>query len=72
MDNTDGAPFPRGYSDELRHHSIFEHVVLELLDGFNVARIPNPEGQITQKGANIAGWCVYVPSKGALDAFYAC
>ena len=52
----DGQPFLRGYTRELGQYGISEHEFIGLLDAINVAIIPNPENQIFQKGANIAGW----------------
>lgn len=52
----DGQPFLRGYSDELMLRGISEQTLLAILDDINVAIIPNPEVQIFQKGASIAGW----------------
>lgn len=58
IDYQDGSPFLRGYSDELRYYGVTERVYFEALDAINVARIPNPENQIFQKGAGIAGFFV--------------
>lgn len=52
----DGQPFLRGYSRELSRYGVSEQEFIRLLDAINVAIIPNPENQIFQKGANIAGW----------------
>ncbi|EED17477.1 hypothetical protein TSTA_113030 [Talaromyces stipitatus ATCC 10500] len=52
----DGQPFLRGYSDELQLYNISFNQFMQALDAINVAIIPNPEAQIFQKGANIAGW----------------
>lgn len=49
-------PFLRGYTRELSRYGISEQEFTGLLDAINVAIIPNPENQIFQKGANIAGW----------------
>lgn len=49
-------PFLRGYTRELGQYGISEQEFMGLLDAINVAIIPNPENQIFQKGANIAGW----------------
>lgn len=54
----DGAPFLRGYSNELRRRGISSRQFFEVLDAINIAIIPNPENQIFQKGASIAGWFV--------------
>lgn len=54
----DGKPFMRGYSDELQHYGIEERQFIQILDTVNKAIIPNPENQIFQKAANIAGWFV--------------
>lgn len=52
----DGQPFLRGYANELVRYGISEGGFIRLVDAINVAIIPNPENQIFQKGANIAGW----------------
>lgn len=52
----DGQPFLRGYATELVRYGISESDFFRLIDAINVAIIPNPENQIFQKGANIAGW----------------
>lgn len=52
----DGQPFIRGYSEHLQQYGISKPTFIEILDAINVAIIPNPEMQIFQKGANIAGW----------------
>lgn len=52
----DGQPFLRGYASELVRYGISESDFIRLVDTINVAIIPNPENQIFQKGANIAGW----------------
>ncbi|KAJ5218504.1 uncharacterized protein N7498_000603 [Penicillium cinerascens] len=49
-------PFLRGYTMELSQYGISEHEFIGLLDAINVAIIPNPEHQIFQKGANMAGF----------------
>jgi hypothetical protein len=54
----DGAPFLRGYSDELAPFGIREREFFEVIDAINIAIVPSPENQIFQKGANIAGWFV--------------
>lgn len=54
----DGKPFLRGYGDELRRYGIEERDFINILDTVNKAVIPNPENQIFQKAANIAGWFV--------------
>ncbi|KAF4341233.1 hypothetical protein FBEOM_4832 [Fusarium beomiforme] len=51
-----GEPFLRGYSSELNRYGITRDQFVEVLDTVNVARTPNPEAQLFQKGANIAGW----------------
>ncbi|KAJ5986051.1 hypothetical protein N7451_010416 [Penicillium sp. IBT 35674x] len=56
----DGQPFLRGYADELGRYGISEGEFIRLVDAINVAIIPNPENQIFQKGANIAGWFMWV------------
>lgn len=52
----DGSPFLRGYSHELDRYGITEQQFIRVVDAVNVAIIPNPEAQLFQKGANIAGW----------------
>lgn len=54
----DGQPFLRGYNSQLAQYGIFEKDFLRLVDAINVAIVPNPENQIFQKGASIAGWFV--------------
>ncbi|UKZ73746.1 hypothetical protein TrVFT333_001396 [Trichoderma virens FT-333] len=54
----DGQPFLRGYSQELRRYNITMEDFIQVVDSINIAIIPNPENQIFQKGANIAGWFV--------------
>lgn len=56
----DGQPFLRGYSNELQQYNISFDDFMRTLDAINVAIIPNPENQIFQKGANIAGFFVWV------------
>ena len=56
----DGQPFLRGYSDELRQYGISKSEFIGILDAVNVAIIPNPEVQIGQKAARIAGFFVLV------------
>lgn len=51
-----GHPFLRGYSDELARYGISDADFVAILDSINVAMVPNPENQIFQKGANIAGF----------------
>lgn len=45
----DGAPFARGYTDELRRYGITEADFIGIVDAINVAMVPNPEVQIFQK-----------------------
>ncbi|KAJ5710332.1 hypothetical protein N7488_004488 [Penicillium malachiteum] len=52
----DREPFLQGYANELRQYGISERDFISLIDAINVTIIPNPENQIFQKGANIAGW----------------
>ncbi|GLI81851.1 hypothetical protein PoHVEF18_010243 [Penicillium ochrochloron] len=52
----DEQPFLRAYSSNLSQYGISELDFIKLIDAINVAIIPNPENQIFQKGANIAGW----------------
>lgn len=54
----DGQPFLRAYSDELRCRGISMEIFIAVLDDINVAIIPNPEVQIFQKTAKIAGFFV--------------
>lgn len=54
----EGQPFLRGYSEDLAHYGIYEMDFIDLVDAVNVAILPNPENQIFQKGASIAGWFV--------------
>jgi hypothetical protein len=54
----EGQPFLRGYSSDLASYGIYEVDFIALVDAVNVAILPNPENQIFQKGANIAGWFV--------------
>ncbi|KIW45764.1 hypothetical protein, variant 2 [Exophiala oligosperma] len=54
IDYRDGSPFLRAYSHELQLYGVSEHVFFEALDAINVARVPNPENQVFQTGANIA------------------
>jgi hypothetical protein len=54
----DGQRFLRGYTGQLAQYSISETDFIRIVDAINVASIPNPENQIFQKGANIAGWFV--------------
>lgn len=54
----DGQPFLRGYSGHLAQYDISETEFIRIVDAINVAIIPNPENQIFQKGASIAGWFV--------------
>lgn len=52
----DGQPFLRGYSCELEQYGISRTTFIGIIDAVNKAIVPNPEMQIFQKGANIAGW----------------
>lgn len=52
----DGQPFIRGYSHELLRYDIPRSAFICIVDAINTAIIPNPELQIFQKGANVAGW----------------
>jgi hypothetical protein len=52
----DGQPFLRGYSDDLSQYGIDKSRFMNVLDAVNVAIVPNPEAQIGQKAANIAGF----------------
>lgn len=52
----DGQPFVRGWNHQLAYYGISEAEFIGIVDAINVAIIPNPENQIFQKGANIAGW----------------
>lgn len=51
-----GEPFLRGYSSEISRYGITRDQFLQVVDEINLARTPNPEAQLFQKGANIAGW----------------
>jgi hypothetical protein len=52
----DGEPFLRGYSSDLGRYGVSEGEFIGLVDAINVSIVPNPENQIFQKGANIAGF----------------
>lgn len=54
----DGQPFLRGYSYDLERYDISKSAFISIIDAINVAITPNPELQIFQKGASIAGWFV--------------
>ena len=56
-----GVPFLRAYSDQLEHAGIPQRTFVEFLDALNVTIVPNPETQIANKAAGLAGWFVYVP-----------
>ncbi|KAF5567405.1 hypothetical protein FPHYL_3308 [Fusarium phyllophilum] len=53
-----GEPFLRGYSSEISRYGISRDQLLRVVDEINVARTPNPEVQLFQMGAGIAGWFV--------------
>ncbi|KAF5612402.1 uncharacterized protein FSUBG_1479 [Fusarium subglutinans] len=53
-----GEPFLRGYSSEISKHGISRDQFLRVVDEINVTRTPNPEVQLFQMGAGIAGWFV--------------
>ena len=53
-----GQPFLRGYSDELARFGLHIQEFMAVVDAINVAIVPNPENQIFQIGAIIAGWFV--------------
>ncbi|KAL9560984.1 hypothetical protein ACKAV7_014828 [Fusarium commune] len=59
-----GEPFLRGYSSEISIYGISRDQFLRVVDEINVARTPNPEAQLFQKGANIAGW--FVPGAASI------
>ncbi|KAM0080620.1 hypothetical protein ACKRZS_007209 [Fusarium odoratissimum] len=59
-----GEPFLRGYSSEISKYGISRDQFLRVVDEINVARTPNPEAQLFQKGANIAGW--FVPGAASI------
>lgn len=64
-----GIPFIRAYSDQLEDAGIPQRVFVEFLDALNVTVVPNPETQIANKAAGLAGWFVYVlPSCCANDS----
>ena len=54
----DGKPFLRAYSHELQEFGFSSSSFIQIVDAINVAIIPNPEMQIFQKGAGIAGFFV--------------
>ena len=54
----DGQPYLRAYSDDLQPYGISEQDFIDIVDALNIASIPNPEVQIFQKGARIAGFFV--------------
>lgn len=58
VDYGDGQPFLRAYSTELLRYNIPMRDFIRTIDAINVAIIPNPENQIFQKGATIAGFFV--------------
>jgi hypothetical protein len=51
-----GEHFLRGYSSEISRYGVPRDQLLRVIDEINIARTPNPEAQLFQKGANIAGW----------------
>ncbi|KAG5757786.1 hypothetical protein H9Q72_014071 [Fusarium xylarioides] len=53
-----GEPFLQGYSSEISRYGISRNQLLRVVDEINVARTPNPEVQLFQMGAGIAGWFV--------------
>ena len=53
-----GVPFIRAYSDQLEEAGISRRIFLDFLDALNVTVVPNPETQIVNKAAGIAGWFV--------------
>jgi hypothetical protein len=55
-----GVPFLRAYSDQLEDAGIPQRTFVEFLDALNVTIVPNPETQIANKAAGLAGWFVYV------------
>ena len=55
-----GVPFLRAYSDQLENAGIPQRAFVEFLDALNVTIVPNPETQIANKAAGLAGWFVYV------------
>ncbi|KAF4416353.1 hypothetical protein FACUT_12649 [Fusarium acutatum] len=59
-----GEPFLRGYSSEISRYGISRDQFLRAVDEINVARTPNPEAQLFQKGAGIAGW--FVPGAASI------
>ncbi|KAF2156337.1 hypothetical protein K461DRAFT_310817 [Myriangium duriaei CBS 260.36] len=64
INSGDGQPFLRGYSYQLERVGISEGMFIEVVDAINIAVIPNPEVQIFQKAASIAGW--FVPGSASL------
>jgi hypothetical protein len=53
-----GSPFLRGYSKDLQGYGISSTEFLEIVDEINIANVPNPENQLFQKVASVAGWFV--------------
>lgn len=54
-----GVPFMRAYSDQLEDAGIPRRIFVEFLDTLNATVVPNPETQIANKAAGLAGWFVY-------------
>jgi hypothetical protein len=55
-----GSPFLRGYGKDLQGYGISSTEFLQIVDEINIANVPNPENQLFQKVASVAGWFVYV------------
>lgn len=71
IENGHGSPFLRGYSQQLLQYNISMDMFIQFIDQINIVIIPNPENQIFQKAANIAGFFLYVslPLKCSLLRF---
>ncbi|KAH6644281.1 hypothetical protein C7974DRAFT_371418 [Boeremia exigua] len=59
-----GSPFLRGYSKDLQNYGISNTEFQQIVDAINIAIVPNPEAQLFQKVASVAGW--FVPGFGVL------
>lgn len=56
MGYSKGSPFLRGYSRDLQDYGISNMEFQQIVDAINIAIEPNPEAQLFQKVANVAGW----------------
>jgi hypothetical protein len=54
----DGVPFVRGYTEQLEDLGISQTTFLTFVDTLNATIIPNPEAQVVNKVAGLAGWFV--------------